>query len=244
MSIWDVPEQVSEYKKYMSIDSLMKYREKTIVSFGDSITLANKCEKEKRWTYLLEKRLNRKVVNAGVGGTTSSLGFWRLDRDVISLNPSLVIFCFLLNDGHICGWETPETYFCKMSPEQSILNIVQIAKKCKEKRIHVILWTGSPIGSNYVSYRLDSCPMANEFNHIQRTRYEYFYNLTLDTARRENILFVDTYQEFSKTGDIEKYLDEDNIHHNEYAQTQICNLIYNKIIEMEIVCSKQLKKIN
>lgn len=40
------------------------------------------------------------IVNAGISGDSASQGFERLDRDVLSYNPDLVVVCFGLNDSN------------------------------------------------------------------------------------------------------------------------------------------------
>jgi lysophospholipase L1-like esterase len=80
-----------------------------IVVFGDSLTAATTVAKESQWASLLEKGLRRRhpdlrltVVNAGVGGNTSREGRARMEKDVLSRHPDLVIVEFGAND------ETPD----------------------------------------------------------------------------------------------------------------------------------------
>jgi len=53
------------------------------------------------------------MINAGVGGQSAPMGLRRLERDVLSRGPDLVIVCFGLNDA--CGgMENLETYIGAM----------------------------------------------------------------------------------------------------------------------------------
>jgi lysophospholipase L1-like esterase len=81
-----------------------------IVVFGDSLTAGTSVAGESRWASLLEKGLRRKhpdlrptVINAGVGGNTSREGLARMEKDVLSQHPDLVIVEFGSND------ETPDS---------------------------------------------------------------------------------------------------------------------------------------
>lgn len=233
MSIWKIPEEVSEYKAYLKKDD-SKVLVKPIVAFGDSITLCPMIEPEKRWTRLLENRINTKVINAGIGATTSSFGLERLDRDVLSLNPGTVIFCFLLNDGFIAGWESVDSYYCKLTVQQSCYNTREIIKRCRNSGIEAVMWTAAPIGKEYPEkcfpQDYSECPLVKEFNRIQRERYEYFLKSLIQVAESENVLVADTYKTFLNTGDPQKYLGEDNIHHNEIAQVVISDSIYELVL--------------
>jgi len=76
-----------------------KYR--TIVAFGDSIVEGY--QQPEGWPEILGRELTLRypgvsVVNAGVSGDTAAQGLARLDRDVLSLQPDLVLISFGLND--------------------------------------------------------------------------------------------------------------------------------------------------
>lgn len=77
----------------------------TIVAFGDSITASAAQANDKKWPKVLETRLQQadpsrrfQVVNAGVGGNTSREGLARLERDVLTHKPDLVVIEFGGND--------------------------------------------------------------------------------------------------------------------------------------------------
>lgn len=63
----------------------------TIVCLGNSITEGHGVSIENTYPYLLEELTGKKVINAGVGGDTTSSAMARLYSDVIRKNPSLVI---------------------------------------------------------------------------------------------------------------------------------------------------------
>lgn len=81
----------------------------TIVAFGDSVTHGAVSGTEINYETVYWNRLKQKinnyrnyvpvnVINAGIGGITALGSLERIDRDVLSHNPDLVIVCFGLND--------------------------------------------------------------------------------------------------------------------------------------------------
>jgi len=68
------------------------FRDKTVVAFGDSITAWP------GWVAMLEGQIGTNVINSGVGGDTTNHALARIEKDVISKNPDLVIVNFGMND--------------------------------------------------------------------------------------------------------------------------------------------------
>ena len=80
-----------------------------IVALGDSVTqgqfAADEIDYEAVYWNVLRQKINNlrntipvNVINAGIGATTSKMALSRLERDVISHHPDLVIVCFGLNE--------------------------------------------------------------------------------------------------------------------------------------------------
>ncbi len=81
----------------------------TIVAFGDSVThgavALGEIDYETVYWNRLKKKLNNfrsyipvNVINAGIGGITAKESINRMDNQVLSHNPDLIIVCFGLND--------------------------------------------------------------------------------------------------------------------------------------------------
>jgi lysophospholipase L1-like esterase len=76
----------------------------TLVCFGDSLTEGYgaaypfKIDKTKACPAYLRERIKIPVINAGVSGDTTFDGLARLERDVLSRNPRIVILEFGAND--------------------------------------------------------------------------------------------------------------------------------------------------
>lgn len=62
-----------------------------IVFFGDSITAGKGAEPGEDFPSLIGKTLNVPIVNAGVSGNTTHDALLRINEDVISKNPSIVV---------------------------------------------------------------------------------------------------------------------------------------------------------
>ena len=68
-------------------------RDKTVIAFGDSITAA-----AGGWVSMLYGEFGGEVINAGVGGNVTAQALERIESDVLSKNPDLVIINFGMND--------------------------------------------------------------------------------------------------------------------------------------------------
>ncbi len=126
-------------KLLMNREELMEKGPITIVAFGDSVThgaLANnEIDYETVYWNLLRKKINEvrnyvpvNVINAGIGATNTENALKRMDSQVLSHNPDLIIICFGLNEvGHGKDW--------------FISNLREIFKKCNERGIDTIYMT-------------------------------------------------------------------------------------------------------
>lgn len=95
-------------KLNLDYNGLIKYGPVNIVAFGDSVThgaLSGEIDYETVYWNLLKKKLNQfrsyipvNVINAGIGGITAAASVDRIERDVLSHHPDLIIICFGLND--------------------------------------------------------------------------------------------------------------------------------------------------
>lgn len=70
----------------------------TIVAFGDSLTEGHGVAANQNYPAQLERALGKPVVNAGVSGNTTGEALQRLDRDVLALDPRIVLICLGGND--------------------------------------------------------------------------------------------------------------------------------------------------
>ncbi|MDD5501056.1 MAG: GDSL-type esterase/lipase family protein [Candidatus Omnitrophota bacterium] len=99
-----------------------------IICFGDSITFGYGVNRGDDYPSVLEKMLKAPVINAGVDGDTSFAALERLEQDVLSKNPRLVIVEFCGND------------FLKNIPEETTIeNLDRIIDLIQERGAMVAL---------------------------------------------------------------------------------------------------------
>ena len=70
----------------------------TILAFGDSLTYGTGTSRNNAYPAVLEKLLNRTVINAGIPGEISSKGLLRLPGLIEKHHPELIIICHGGND--------------------------------------------------------------------------------------------------------------------------------------------------
>ena len=73
-------------------------KSQTIICFGDSLTYGTGAGKGMDYPSQLSKLIGKPVLNAGVPGDTTARALIRLDRDVLSKNPDLVLITLGGND--------------------------------------------------------------------------------------------------------------------------------------------------
>ena len=184
-------------KILMEREGLEKEGPITIVAFGDSVThgsLLNEINYETVYWNLLRKKILGvsnyvpvNVINAGIGGITATDSLERMDRQVLSHNPDLIIVCFGLND---VGGEL-ETYL-------SSLRI--IFEKCKNCGADVIFMTPNMLNT-YVAddapeqYR-DFAKMTAEWQNSGKM--DLFMKSATELAQEMEVDVCDCYSKWKK----------------------------------------------
>jgi lysophospholipase L1-like esterase len=70
----------------------------TIICFGDSLTYGTGAGKDMDYPAQLSTMIDKSVINAGVSGDTTARALQRLERDVLSKSPDLVLITLGGND--------------------------------------------------------------------------------------------------------------------------------------------------
>ncbi|QQR65042.1 hypothetical protein IPH92_00470 [Candidatus Kaiserbacteria bacterium] len=85
---------------YVNLERIENYplRNGPVIALGDSITFGRDATIGNDYVSLLSERLSVPIINAGVNGDTTTEALARLDADVLSKNPSLVIVFLGGND--------------------------------------------------------------------------------------------------------------------------------------------------
>ena len=99
-----------------------------IICFGDSITFGYGANLGEDYPSALRKMIKLPVINAGVDGDTTFAALERLDQDVLSKNPRLVIVEFCGND-----------FLKKISKKDTVENLGKIIDRIQAKGALVAL---------------------------------------------------------------------------------------------------------
>ena len=205
----------------------------TIVAFGDSVTHgglgAGEISYETVYWNLLKKKLNAKnsympvnVINAGIGGITAERSLYRMERDVFSHSPDLVIVSFGLND--VNG--TLEAYTSSLRA---------IFEACTARGIDTIFLTPNMLNT-YVSDKTE----AQYFDYAAVTagyqnggRMDEYVSAAITVARECGVLVADAYarwKELSKTTDttvlLANYINHPRAEMHEIFAEEIYRLIF------------------
>lgn len=188
----------------LDYDGLVKYGPITIVAFGDSVTHGAVDEGIIDYDTVYWNRLRKKinnirkyvpvnVINAGIGGITAASSIGRMDSQVFSHNPDLIIICFGLND---VNFELDE--YCSA--------LETIFDKCNEKGVDAIFLTPNMLNT-YVALE----PHERHYDYAHKTaemqnsgRMDLFMSSAKKIAEKHNIPVCDCYskwKELSKTED-------------------------------------------
>lgn len=125
-------------------------RGKTIVCFGDSLTAGGGVKPGEDYPSRLAEYLPLPVINAGCGGDTSGDALNRLETDVLSKDPLLVIVELGGND-----------FLLKLPAQKTVSNISQIADKIISHGAMVVIVDISP-GIVLTEYRRAFAKIARE----------------------------------------------------------------------------------
>ena len=228
-------------KIFLDLKGLEKEGPINIVVFGDSVTHGALCScfnyETVYWNLLRQKiyairdYVPVNVINAGIGGTTAKSSLRRLESQVLSHSPDLIIVCFGLND--ING--TLEDYL-------SALAI--IFKKCKEQCETVFL---TPNMLN--TYVAEDTPKEH-IEYAKKTaeyktngRMELYINSAIKLARDIGVEVCDCYSmwnDLNKIQDTTKLLINRINHPTQEMHTLFADALFETIFDGTYVCEARI----
>ena len=169
-----------------------------IVAFGDSVTHgavgAGEIDYETVYWHRLAGKLNAfrnyvpvNVINAGIGGITARGSIDRMEKQVFSHSPDLVIVCFGLND--VNG--TLEDYLGALR---------EIFEKCLSREVETVFMTPNMLNTyvadfvdkNHISYAHVTAKYQNE------GRMDQYMSAACELARSMGIKVCDCYSKWKK----------------------------------------------
>lgn len=184
-------------KIFMDMEGLIKEGPITIVAFGDSVThgaLLSEINYETVYWNLLKKKINDvrdyvpvNVINAGIGGITAEYSLERIESQVLTHNPDLIIVCFGLNDVN-----------CELETYLSSLRI--IFEKCKNSGADVIFMTPNMLNT-YVAD--DTLEQLREYatktaDYQNNGRMDLYMKSAKELAEEMGVEVCDCYSEWKK----------------------------------------------
>jgi lysophospholipase L1-like esterase len=218
-----------------------------IVALGDSTTAPEKSwapEVPQVYADCLPAALARHgiravVTNAGIGDTTTRDAVLRLDRDVFSQRPDIVVVQFGINDSWIDADEGSTAP--RLTRAEYRNNLRAVIAAARSRHAHVILMTPNPMRWSDPYYRqvfeqhaglLD----VREPRGIDRLLDQYAQDAR-DVARERGTALVDVSAAFEAYGrtpghSVGELLIADGIHPNEPGQQLVCRLLTRTLVRL------------
>ena len=206
--------KISE-KINLDLQGLIENGPITIVAFGDSVTHGAVAHDEIDYETVYWNRLKKKinnlrnyvpvnVINAGIGGITAKDSLKRMDKQVLSHNPDLIIVCFGLND--VNG--TLEDY---------LNSLEEIFDKAQKSGAEVIFMTPNMLNTSvlddtaeeHYEYAIKTAKMQNE------GRMDLYMESAVRLATRMGVKVCDCYKKWKKLSETQDvtYLLANRINH-------------------------------
>ena len=205
-----------------------------IVVFGDSVTHGSVAQGEINYETVYWNRLRKKildvrnyvpvnVINAGIGGITASMSLARMDKQVLSHNPDLIIVCFGLNDVNAAL----ETYLNSMR---------EIFEKSLASGADVIFMTPN----SFNTYVADDTPEQHrEYAKVtaemqNNGKFDKYIYSAVDLARELGVTVCDCYsawKELAKTEDVTMLLANRINHPTKEMHELFAKMLFDTIFE-------------
>jgi lysophospholipase L1-like esterase len=121
-----------------------------VVMLGDSTTAVRPGAIDRVYASRVEQTLVEsgfpvRVINAGLGGNSTTDGLDRFDRDVLAHDPDLVVIQFGINDSAVDVWRNPPATSPRVSIETFGANLRRLIERSRQAGARVVLMTTNPI---------------------------------------------------------------------------------------------------
>jgi len=108
-----------------------------VVMLGDSTTAVRPGAIDRVYASRVEQSLVEsgfpvRVINAGVGGNSTTDGLDRFDRDVLTHHPDLVVIQFGINDSAVDVWRNPPATSPRVSIETFGANLRRLIERSRQ----------------------------------------------------------------------------------------------------------------
>ena len=196
-----------------------------IICFGDSITEGGDFEKPKRWTSLVQTRLDEKypeayrVINKGIGGNTSAQGFDRFCDDVLPYLPGLLLVEFGFNDANVKDWSNEP----RVSLREFVRNLKEFHRIATAKNTSCVFILNHNIAEvdgrqgNGLTYNQNLLPYDQAV-------------ITLAEELKAEVIDLPGMMAAKETP-LDEYLSDDNLHLSEAGNKHYAQMVFDVIIE-------------
>lgn len=205
----------------------------TIVAFGDSITQGVAIEHECLWTTILERLLAAKypelditVINSGVGGNTSREGLARIEKDVLSHKPDIVLAEF----GNDCTDEPHR----EVLPYEYVQNFSVMKKRLDEIVARLVVMSFTPIVDEWHAWLPKIKTFAKYIAAGGLDKYQEEYrNALRNFAAANNVQLIETDKairvEMMKKP--ESVIKPDGVHLTEYGNEIFAKEVFSRLVD-------------
>lgn len=192
----------------------------TIMCFGDSITYGYCCEYGKDYVSLLKEKVKEDfseydivIRNRGVNGESSRAGLARLDNELESYNPNIVIMLFGSNDSAYNLWY-------HVGLDEFSCNYDEIITEVQNRGVKMVLITPPPVIED------------EEMPFIDNEVLDKYCDIIKSKGKKFDIPVIDMNEAFLKAdnGNIKKFLQWDGIHISTEGYRLFFETVY-KILE-------------
>lgn len=191
-----------------------------IAALGDSVTVGPRPVRARKpappsYIQILGKQLGEPVVNAGVGGDTTTRMLARLDKDVIAKAPRVVLIMAGLNDA---AWVDPGPK-ARTEPRVSEAdfekNLTAIVARVRKAKATPVLLTPNPMTR---AYRYQNMPFYQE--NDMNDGLAPFVDAMRRAARTTGTCLVDIFGDWQHQNDHRKWI-PDGLHPNAEGHRRI-----------------------
>jgi len=198
-----------------------------IICFGDSITEGGDFDKPKRWTSILQARLDEnfpggyRVINKGIDGNTSAQGLDRFCDDVLPWLPGLLLAEFGFNDANVKDWSIEP----RVSLGEFVRNLREFHRIATAKNTSCIFILNHTIAE--VEGRQGNGMTYNE-NLLP------YDQAVIVLAEELNAEVIDLPGLMAVKGvPLQQYLSDDNLHLSEAGNKHYAQMVFDVIIEKD-----------
>jgi len=196
-----------------------------IICFGDSIVEGGDFDKPKRWTSLLQARLDEKfpesyrVINKGISGNTSAQGFDRFCDDVLPYLPGLLLVEFGFNDANVKDWSIEP----RVSLEEFVRNLREFYRITTAKNTSCVFIL------NHTIAEVD----GSQGNGLTYNENLLLYDQAVIALAEElKAEVIDLPGLMAVNGaPLKEYLSNDNLHLSEAGNKHYAQMVFDVIIE-------------